>query len=81
MNSETPRSDQLALQRTELANERTLLAYVRTALALIGGGLGLLEFVVADLARLSGWLAITAGAVLLPVGLWRYVAVRRSLRS
>ena len=73
-------TDQLALQRTRLANERTLLAYVRTALALLGGGVGLLEFVEAGWARGAGLASIAAGVALVPAGLWRYLAVRRTLR-
>ena len=80
MSTDLPRTDQLALQRTRLANERTLLAYVRTALALLGGGVALLEFVDAGSARGAGLVSIAAGVVMLPVGLWRYFAVRRALR-
>lgn len=81
MSAELPRTDQLALQRTRLANERTFLAYVRTALALLGAGIGLLEFVAATpAARLAGLSCVAAGVVMFPLGIWRYLAVRRTLR-
>lgn len=79
MASETERRDQLALDRTLLANERTLLAYVRTALALIGGGVGLLAFIDHPVTRVVGAVTAGAGLLLIPVGAWRYLLVRRRL--
>ena len=78
---ETDLRDRLALDRTRLANERTLLSYVRTALALAAGGAGLLEFVEAPWSRSSGWVLILAGLMLLPVGLIRFLQVRRELSA
>ena len=80
MNDELPRTDRLALERTRLANERTLLAYARTALALLGAGVGLLEFVDTSWARSVGLFSVAAGLALIPLGSWRYFAVRRTLR-
>jgi putative membrane protein len=81
MASDTEVRDQLALDRTHLANERTLLAYVRTALALIASGAGLLELVEGPVSEAAGWTFLVAGAVGLPFGVWRYLAVRAHLRS
>ncbi|HEX8694995.1 MAG TPA: DUF202 domain-containing protein [Longimicrobium sp.] len=79
MASETELRDQLALDRTFLANERTLLAYVRTALALAGAGAGLLGFVETPAARSGGWVLLVAGALVMVLGIWRFLTVRRHL--
>ncbi|MBW3628043.1 MAG: DUF202 domain-containing protein [Gemmatimonadetes bacterium] len=81
MPPDSDRRDQLAVDRTLLANERTLLAYVRTALALLGAGVGLLEFVDATAASFAGWTCAVAGALMVPLGLWRYLTVRARLRD
>ena len=73
--------DQLALDRTVMANERTLLAYVRTALGLVGAGVALLEFVAPPVGTLAGWALVALAAATLLVGVWRYSAVRRLLRT
>lgn len=79
MASETELRDQLALDRTFLANERTLLAYVRTALALAGAGAGLLGFVDTPAGRTGGLTLIAAGALVVLLGGWRFLTVRRHL--
>jgi putative membrane protein len=81
MTTELPRTDQLALERTRLANERTLLSYVRTSLALIGGGVASVELIELGWVRPAGSILVVAGLILLPVGIWRYVVIRRSLRA
>lgn len=81
MASETELRDQLAVDRTHLANERTLLAYVRTALALVVTGAGLLELLESFASDVGGVAFIAAGALLMPVGIWRFVRVRRDLRG
>jgi putative membrane protein len=72
--------DQLAVDRTHLANERTFLAYVRTGLALVAAGAGMLEFIDTPVARLVGWTFVGVGALTVPMGLWRFLRVRRHLR-
>jgi len=70
-------SDHLAVERTRLANERTILAYLRTALALVAGSVTLLHFFDTTAARVTGWVLLPVGLVLLTFGVVRYVQVRR----
>jgi putative membrane protein len=72
--------DRLALERTRLANERTFLAYVRTALSLLAGGAVMLQFFPEYRgAVVIGWVLLGLGAVILGVGIYRFVTVRRAL--
>lgn len=72
---------QLALERTQLANERTFLAYVRTALSLLAAGVVLLQYLAVNPGYiLLGWLLAGSGALVLLVGVMRFLKVRRSLR-
>jgi putative membrane protein len=72
--------DTLALERTRLANERTLLAYVRTALSLIAGGVVLLQFFSQyDAYVVVAWLLFLVGAIILLIGIGRFISVRASL--
>ena len=81
MNSELDLRDRLALDRTVLANERTILAYIRTALGLLGAGVALLNFVDGPIGRFGGWTLVAAAALAVPLGIWRYLTMRRLLRS
>lgn len=79
--SEAPLRDHLAVERTRLANERTLLAYVRTALALAAAGAALLQFFPRSHALFGiAWMLVVAGALMLLIGAYRFVAVRRQLQ-
>lgn len=71
--------DYLAIDRTQLANERTFLAYVRTALALAVLGATILKFIHFDFSDLTGYLFMIAGAVVLLIGVWRFIQVRSRL--
>lgn len=71
--------DRLAVTRTSLSNERTLLAYVRTALTLIATGGAILEFLDSFIAGFIAIVLITIGTLTLPLGVWRYRAIRRQL--
>lgn len=73
--------DHLALDRTRLANERTLLAYIRTALALSGGGIGALHLLDSAAGQALGWALAAAGALILPLGFFRFAALSRRIRS
>jgi len=73
--------DILAADRTVLANERTLLAYARTAIALVATGAGIIHLFANRAADLGGILLITMGAVVMLVGIKRFVAVRRDLSA
>jgi len=72
--------DQLAVERTHLANERTVLAYIRTALASAGGGAVVLQFFPSYPALFGvAWLLVAAGGVMLAIGVYRFLKVRRDL--
>ncbi len=78
---ETAIRDRLALERTRLANERTLLAYERTALGLGAAGVTMIHIFSATADHAVGWGLVVVGAILAPVGLYRYVRVVRRLRD
>lgn len=80
MASETDLRDRLAVDRTLLANERTLLAYLRTSLALAAAGAGLLQFGHSASSAVGGWVLIGCAALVLPIGVRRFLQVRRDLR-
>jgi putative membrane protein len=72
--------DSLALERTHLANERTFLAYVRTALSMLGGGAVVLHFFPDDRSAVAiGWFLVGTGAVVLLLGIYRFVRVKSRL--
>ena len=71
--------DHLSLVRTRLANERTLMSYVRSALYLLLGGLTLLKLGHYAELQLVGYLALGLCVILLVVGTYRYIRLRRHL--
>jgi putative membrane protein len=71
--------ERLAAQRTRLANERTLLAYERTALALAAAGVTMIHIFEADADLVLGWLLVALGAVVGPIGIYRFIRVRSDL--
>lgn len=74
--------DLLALERTRLANERTFLAYVRTALSLFAGGAVLIQFFAAKPTYVTlAWILIASGAMVLLVGVLRFLKVRAHLNA
>lgn len=78
--AETDLRDALALERTHLANERTFLAYIRTALALLAGGAMALKFLERDPLLIGfAWLAVILGTLVLVIGSYRFVHVRRRI--
>ena len=71
-------TDRLALDRNVLANERTVLAYLRTALGFGAAGVTLWRFSPHDPTdRGVAFVSVLLGAVLLVVGVWRFVAAHR----
>ena len=74
--------DRLALQRTWLANERTFLAYFRTALSMLAAGALLFEFF-SDHPTYTwfAWLLMAGGLLVLGVGVFRFLHVRKRLRD
>lgn len=73
--------DHLAMERTKLANERTLLAYMRTTLYLLLAGLGLLGLHDFAQMRWVGYLVLAASAVVMVIGIWRFLELRKQLRK
>ena len=79
--------DHLAMERTTLANERTLLAYIRTALALLITGASALHIpgLRDEMAfgfvsyEVLGWIFIAFGVILVVIGYWRYMQIRRRI--
>lgn len=73
-----PISDALAAERTLLATERTLLAYVRTAFAMVVVGLSGSQFLEDRLLVTIGYFFSVMSAVVLAVGVFRFVQSRRA---
>lgn len=73
-----PISDALAAERTLLAAERTLLAYVRTAFAMVVVGLSGSQFLEDRLLVTLGYFFSFLSAVVLAVGVLRFVQSRRA---
>lgn len=75
------RRDYLALVRTDLANERTMLAYGRTSLMIAATAITIFKF----FPDASGVRSLALGLagisiVLIVIGIWRFVSLRRRLR-
>jgi putative membrane protein len=81
MPESTELRDDLALYRTQLANERTLLAYTRTSLALVAAGVGVLQLFHGETAKASATAAIGCGVLVMVIGTWRFLHVRRDLHG
>lgn len=73
--------DHLAVERTKLANERTLLSYIRTSLYLVLGGIAFLGMKDLEEIRNLGFLSLTISAVLLVIGILRYLQLKRHLKG
>ena len=70
----------MALERTRMANTRTMLAYIRSAVALFVAGAGLLKFVSEIVwVYIVGILFIIATPILLGVGIWEYLTMRKRI--
>lgn len=77
---ETDLRDAMAVERTHLANERTFLAYIRTSLALLVGSAMALRFLEQDpVLILLAWTALVVGILVLGIGSYRFVSVRRRI--
>lgn len=72
--------DHLAVERTKLANERTLLSYIRTSLYLVLGGIAFLGMKDLEEIRNLGFLSLAISAVLLVIGIVRYLQLKRHLK-
>ena len=74
-------SDKLALDRTNLANERTLLAYVRTFIGMLSAGIAILKVFDFAWTKPIAYALLICSIPMLVVGLYRYRATARDLKS
>ena len=72
--------DWLAIERTKLANERTFLAYFRTFLVILGTGVTILKLEFFSDLKSYGIILIIVSAILLIIGIYRLVRVRKIIR-
>ncbi|MBR9915186.1 MAG: DUF202 domain-containing protein [Algicola sp.] len=72
--------DWLAIERTKLANERTFLAYFRTFLVILGTGVTILKLEFFSDLKSYGIILIIVSAVLLFIGIYRLIRVRKVIR-
>ncbi|MCD2259487.1 DUF202 domain-containing protein [Psychroserpens luteolus] len=73
--------DWLAIERTKLANERTFLAYFRTFLVFLGTGVTILKLEFFSDLKSYGVILIIVSAVLLFIGIYRLLRVRKAIRQ
>lgn len=73
--------DWLAIERTKLANERTFLAYFRTFLVVLGTGVTIIKLEFFSDLKSYGILLIIVSAILLCIGIYRLVHVRKTIRK
>ena len=73
--------DKLALDRTHLANERTLLAYVRTFIGMLSAGIAILKVFDFAWTKPIAYALLICSIPMLVVGLYRYRATARDLKS
>jgi len=74
-----PRADLLAIERTVLANERTFLAYFRTSAVFLTSGLAILNIEFFVRMRDFALVLLFGSPIVLALGLWRYLVVRRKV--
>lgn len=73
--------DWLAIERTKLANERTFLAYFRTFLVILGTGVTILKLEFFSDLKSYGIILIILSAILLFIGIFRLVHVKKTIRK
>ena len=73
--------DWLAIERTKLANERTFLAYFRTFLVVLGTGVTILKLEFFSDLKSYGIILIIISAILLFIGIFRLIKVKRTIRK
>ena len=74
-------SDKLAIERTRLANERTFLAYFRSAIVFLSSGFAIVKLEVLAEIQWTGFVLISIGPVLLFIGLYRLIYVKRKIKK
>src|SRR5690554_772956 len=72
-------SDYVSLERTRLANQRTLFTYIPTSLYLILAGIAFLQLWDFGSLQWLGWTSLAGSLVILVLGIWRYLQLRRQL--
>lgn len=73
--------DWLAIERTKLANERTFLAYFRTFIVILGTGITLTKIELFEQLKPIGFIFSAASPIILIVGIWRLIQVRKRIRA
>lgn len=73
--------DWLAIERTKLANERTFLAYFRTFLVFLGTGVTIIKLEFFADIKSYGIVLVIVSAVLLCIGIYRLVSIRKRIRN
>jgi putative membrane protein len=87
MKNETPNEtklnlqEYLALERTKLANERTFFSFLRTSLYMILAGIALLQIQGFDQMKWLGLVSISFSAIILFIGIYRFVRLGRKLKK
>lgn len=74
-------TDKLAIERTRLANERTFLAYFRSAIVFLSSGFAILKLEVLQEVKWMGFVLIAIGPVLLLIGIYRLLYVKRRIKK
>lgn len=73
--------DWLAIERTRMANERTFLSYLRSAVVFLASGVTVLKLETLEELRGLGIFLVVLGPLMLAVGLYRLVRVRRGIKK
>ncbi len=73
--------DYLAIERTRLANERTFLAYFRTFIVMLGSGIAVVKLDMLEEIQFLGISLLVLAPIILGIGWFRLVYVRRSIRK
>jgi putative membrane protein len=73
--------DYLAIERTRLANERTFLAYFRTFIVLLSSGIAVMRLEMLKEIQALGFFLVALSPIVLAVGWFRLVYVRRKIRT
>ena len=69
--------DYLAVERTVMANQRSFLACLRTMLSLVVAGASFIKFSGYRWMELVGWVLVSLGIVLAPIGTVRFLQMKR----
>lgn len=73
--------DYLAIERTRLANERTLLSYIRSSLYLLLGGIAFFQLKNFPDFKYLAVLSLVFSAIFLIIGIYRFMVLKKSLKT